>query len=167
MKIVLFDLGRTLESSDLLLPGAKDTLQAVQQLKDSNGQPPRLGLISDFVPGPQELVQWRNEYLGILDDLSIRSFFEPVDRHVTISTDLVSLVFKPDELIFRLAIDRINSGGKFSDAIFITERLEHVIGARHLGMHAIHFQGPGQTTGEVRNLIDLVPLIKTFVESDD
>jgi hypothetical protein len=31
-------------------------------------------------------------------------------------------------------------------------------------MQAIHFQGPGQTTGDVQRLIDLVPLIRAFVE---
>ncbi len=165
MKIVLFDLGKTLELNDVLLPGAKDALRAIQQLKDSSGRPPQLGLVSDFFPGPQELVQLRNKYLDILDNLSIRSFFEPVDRHVTISTDLVSLVFKPDERVFRLAIDRINPAGAFGDTMFITERLDHVVAARDLGMKAIHFQGPGQTTGDVRQLIDLVPLIRAFVET--
>ena len=91
----MFDLGGTLEANDVLLPGAKDTLEAIQQLKDAAGQPPALGLLSDFFPGRRELVQWRNDYLSILDNLAIRSFFEPVDRHVTISTDLVALFSSP------------------------------------------------------------------------
>ena len=165
MKIVLFDLGRTLEVNDVLLPGAKATLEAISQLTDAAGQPPVLGLLSDFLPGLRELAQWRNEYLNILDNLTIRSFFEPVETRVTISTDLVSLVFKPDERIFRLAIDRINPGGAFRDAIFITERPDHVQAARDLGMQAIHFQGPGQVTGDVQQLTDLVPLVKAFIES--
>ena len=37
MKIVLFDLGRTLEVNDVLLPGAKETLEAIQELKDAAG----------------------------------------------------------------------------------------------------------------------------------
>ena len=163
MKIVLFDLGNTLESNDVLLPGAADVLNAVKQMQDRNGQPPALGLLSDFFPLPLELARHRRDYLRILQQLQIRSFFEPVERHVSLSTDTV--VFKPDERVFRLAIDKINPAGAFGDTMFITERLDHVVAARDLGMKAIHFQGPGQTTGDVRQLIDLVPLIKAFVET--
>jgi FMN phosphatase YigB (HAD superfamily) len=77
---------------------------------------------------------------------------------------MVSLIFKPDERIFRKAIDKINPDGAFRDTMFITERRPHVEAARGLGMQAIHFQGPGQTTGDVQRLIDLVPLIRAFVE---
>lgn len=162
MKIVLFDLGNTLESNDVLLPGAADVLNAVKKMQDPHGQPPALGLLSDFFPLPQELARHRRDYLRILQQLQIRSFFEPVERHVSLSTDTV--VFKPDERVFRLAIDKINPAGAFGDTMFITERLDHVVAARDLGMKAIHFQGPGETTGDVRRLIDLVPLIRAFVE---
>lgn len=163
MKIALFDLGDTLENNDVLLPGAKDMLQAIQQLRDPQGRPPILALLSDYSPTAQEIVRLKQEYCDILQQLNIRSFFEPVAKHVTLSTE--SIVFKPDERIFRLAIDKVNPGGAFSDTMFITERLPHVEAARKLGMNAIHFQGPGQTTGDVQHLIDLVPLIRNFVEA--
>jgi FMN phosphatase YigB (HAD superfamily) len=164
MKIILFDLGDTLEHTDILLPGAREMLQAVQQLHDPNDQPPGLGLVSDFFPLPEEIAQRQQEYYDILQRLRIRSFFEPVETHVTLSTEMVSLIFKPDERIFRKAIDKINPDGAFRDTMFITERRPHVEAARGLGMQAIHFQGPGQTTGDVQRLIDLVPLIRAFVE---
>jgi hypothetical protein len=48
MKGVLFDLGKTLEDRDVLLPGARETLQAVQAMRDSNGEAAALALVSDF-----------------------------------------------------------------------------------------------------------------------
>jgi hypothetical protein len=38
MKVVLFDLGKTLEDRDVLLPGARETLQAIQAIRYSNGE---------------------------------------------------------------------------------------------------------------------------------
>jgi hypothetical protein len=57
INIILFDLRETLEHTDILLPGVREMLQAVQQLHDANGQPPDLGLVSDFSPQPEEIVQ--------------------------------------------------------------------------------------------------------------
>ena len=55
----------------------------------------------------------------------------------------------PDPAIFRAALDRLQPGFPFHQAVFVTERLEHVQAARALGMLAVHFKGPGQATGEV------------------
>jgi hypothetical protein len=38
MKVVLFDLGKTLEDGDVLLPGAREILQAIQAMRDFNGE---------------------------------------------------------------------------------------------------------------------------------
>ena len=38
MKVVLFDLGETLEIQDVLLPGAREILQAIQAMRDFNGE---------------------------------------------------------------------------------------------------------------------------------
>src|SRR5262245_16577611 len=92
MKIILFDLGDTLEQNDILLPGALDMLQAVQQLQDPNGRPPVLGLVSDFFPLPEEIVRRQQKYYDLLQRLHIRSFFEPVEKHVTLSTEMVSFI---------------------------------------------------------------------------
>ena len=43
MKIVLFDLGRTLEHNDVLLPGAVQTLEAIGNLRDMDGSRWRWG----------------------------------------------------------------------------------------------------------------------------
>lgn len=48
MKLVLFDLGSTLEDRDVLLPGALQLLQDISALCDDDGDPVLLALGSDF-----------------------------------------------------------------------------------------------------------------------
>lgn len=167
MRIVLFDLGRTLEYNDVLLPGAVQTLEAISGLRDMDGQPVAMGLVSDFdMPQtPADVLAIRQSYVAILDGLGIRPFFEPADRCVTLSTDVG--VFKPDERVFRAALDRFAPGLPFSAALFVTENSEHVGAARALGMRGIHFKGPGQTTGDIAQLLDLIPVVEEFLAPPD
>ena len=46
MKVVLFDLGKTLEDQDVLLPGARETLQAIQEMRDHSEEAAALALVS-------------------------------------------------------------------------------------------------------------------------
>jgi len=82
MNVILFDLGRTLETDDVLLPGAADMLIAVAALRDASGKPLGMGLVSDFTMPltTADIPEIRKEYIAILDRLRIRNFFEPVDR---------------------------------------------------------------------------------------
>ena len=163
MKIVLFDLGNTLEKQGGLATGAIETLQAIQKLRGADGQAPALALVSDFtMPNtPDQIPAIREQYFAILDQLGIRQFFEPISDRVTLSTDVG--VTKPDKRIFKAAIKKINPRLRFQDTIFITEEPVHIAAARRLGMKAVHFKGPGQTRGDIDRLADLVPIIKKFV----
>lgn len=163
MKIVFFDLGNTLEKQGGLAPGAIETLRAIQSLQGSDGRAPALALISDFtMPNtPDEIPAIRAQYLAILDTLGLRQFFKPVSKRVTLSTEVG--VTKPDKRIFESAIKKINPSLRFQDAIFITEEPVHIAAARSLGMRAVHFKGPGQASGDVNRLTDVVPIIKKFV----
>jgi FMN phosphatase YigB (HAD superfamily) len=163
MKVVLFDLGNTLEHQDVLLPGARETLQAIQEMRDHSGEAVALALVSDFdMPDdPEQIPIIRQRYYEILEGLSIRSFFEPVAGRVTLSSEVG--VFKPDEKIFRAAIEKINEGLCFGDVVFVTENRGHVIETRRLGMRAIHFQGPGQNAGDVDWLVDVIPLVQELL----
>lgn len=76
MKMVLFDLGKTLADEDALLPGALETLAGIAALRRGDGPAALLG---------------------------------------------------------------------------------------SLGMRAVHFRGPGQTSGELERLTDLIPLARDFV----
>jgi len=165
VKLILFDLGQTLEDRDALLPGARKTLQAIRGLRDGNGPAALLGLVSDFdMPAdPSEVPSIQQRYYALLDHLGIRSFFEPVAERVTLSTEVG--VFKPDEAVFRAAVTKADPALGFSDVLFVTENRDHVLAARHLGLAAVHLRGPGQADGEVDSLPDLVPVVREFVRA--
>ena len=160
---MLFDLGNTLESDDVLLPGALETLTQIAEMTDDAGRAVLLGLISDFTPAttPEQIPAIQAEYYDIIGRLGIRSFFEPVAERVTLSTEVG--VGKPDPAIFRRAIEKLDPAASFADALFVTENLAHVRAARRLGMRAVHFRGPGQSTGDISSLPDLVPLVRDFI----
>jgi FMN phosphatase YigB (HAD superfamily) len=164
MKIVFFDRGDTLEHDDTLLPGALELLDAVRQMKDLTGQPVAMGLISNFGKAANAggIPVLRADYLDGLAPLGLLPFFQPTEKRVTISSDSLDVAFvKPQKMIFRAAVDKFSQGLSFSQALFVTEELLHVQAVHSYGMAAIHFKGPGQTTGEVAHLVDLVPLIQT------
>jgi hypothetical protein len=70
MKVILFDLGKTLEDGDVLLPGARETLRALQAMRDSNGEAAVLTLVSDF-DMPDNLI--RNSSSPVTVSFSTRS----------------------------------------------------------------------------------------------
>ncbi len=167
MKVILFDLGKTLEDRDVLLLGARETLQAIQAMRDYNGEAAVLALLSDFdMPdNPDQIPFIQQRYYELLDKFGIRSFFEPVADRVTLSTEVG--VFKPDEKIFRAVIEKIDEGLGFRDVIFVTENQGHLLVARLLGMRGVHFNGPGKNSEEVDRLLELVPLIQKFLGAPD
>ena len=162
-KVVLFDLGNTLEDHGSPVTGATETLRAIQGLRGNDGQAPIMALVSDFtMPASRsQIPAIRKQYFAILDRLGIRAFFEPVSKTVTLSTEVG--VTKPDRRIFEAALKKIGSKLQFKDAIFITEEPVHIAAARLLGMKAVHFKGPGQLSGDIERLIDLVPIVRTFL----
>lgn len=165
MRIVFFDLGRTLEYDGELLPGAVETLEAIQMMRDPSGKPPVLALISDYflTKDPSRIPELQRQYYAELERLGLRSFFEPVADKVTLSTELG--FYKPDERIFRTAIDRIEPGLGYRETMFTADTLEHVEAARRLGMTAYHLEARGEPTGDVSSLLELVPLVRAFVSS--
>jgi FMN phosphatase YigB (HAD superfamily) len=163
MKIVLFDLGDTLEHNDKLLPGAFETLSNIKKINDNQNQPVILALISDFLPAksPDEIEKIKEKYYNILDNLGIRSFFHPVNERVTLSTEID--VNKPNKEIFRYAIDKISKDLSFKEVVYITENKNHINAVREMEINGIHFKGPGQQEGEIENLIDLIPRIQKLI----
>jgi hypothetical protein len=164
VKLVLFDLGDTLESGGVLLPGAVETLESIASLR-TDGQPAAaLGLVSDFdMPAaPSDVGAIQQQYYSLLEDLGIRQFFEPVAERVTLSTEVG--VFKPDQAVFRTAAAKAGPGVEFGDIFFVTENRNHVLAARHLGLVAVHVRGPGQPHGEVDTLAGVLPLVQAFLD---
>ena len=107
VSVVMFDLGRTLEIDETLLPGAEQTLQAVSNMIDPNCVPVALTLVSDWTlpTEPEEAERDRRRYYELLEKIGLREFFEPVERMVTISSEVG--VYKPDSAIFRAGLDKI------------------------------------------------------------
>jgi FMN phosphatase YigB (HAD superfamily) len=164
MRAVLFDLGDTLvDAQNRPLPGAIDLLTALGDLRGPEGQTVLSGLISDWkMPeNPAEKDVFRQEYLAELHQSGLDGFFRPANTRVTLSTDVG--VNKPDPVIFRTALDRLEPGLPFNQAVFVTERLAHITAARELGLMAIHVKGPRQATGEVETLTDVLPLLKRLL----
>jgi FMN phosphatase YigB (HAD superfamily) len=168
MKVILFDRGDTLEHDDVLLPGAIELLTAVRDMKDAAGTPVAIGLLSNFgkAANAAQIPDLREDYLDGLEPLGLLPFFAPADQRITLSSDSLDADFvKPQKAIFRAALDKLSQALPFSQALFVTEELPHIQAARGHGMAAIHFKGPGQATGEVDKLIDLIPLIQTWVNT--
>jgi hypothetical protein len=91
MKIILFDLGDTLEhvirGKDVLVPSALELLSAVQNMKDRDGHIPGLALVSDFDKESQE-------YYALLQALDIDNFFKPFKERITLSKKVGEVCLK-------------------------------------------------------------------------
>ena len=163
MRVVLFDLGETLEHNDALLPGARETLSALATMRDDYGQAPVVALVSDWYPAntPAELDFQRHRYYKLLSDLGIDQFFMPLADRVTLSTEVH--VEKPDERIFRAALDKIQPQLAFNHVVFVTENQEHIDEARTLGMTAIRVAGPSESNSDDPRLDELLPELERLL----
>jgi FMN phosphatase YigB (HAD superfamily) len=165
MAVILLDLGNTLlDDQDHPLPGAVDLLTALRHTRDADGKPLKFGLISDWEMSDDlaERPALTKKYYAILKTAGIDHFFTPLERHVTLSTEVG--VFKPDPRIFQTAVYKLDPGASTHHALFVTENADHVKAARQQGMMAIHFKGPGEPTGEIGHLADLLPIVSRLVK---
>ena len=137
-----------------LIPGALELLSAVQDMLDRNGDKPALGLVSDFNDSA-------DTYFDILRSLTIDSFFSPLAERVTLSNEVG--VTKPNEIIFRKAINKIHNELPFQNVLFVTENKDHIIQARKFGMMTIRVRRGEKEDGEVNRLIELIPIIHLLV----
>lgn len=160
IRVLILDLGGTLVAGGSALPHVAEALAALNELDGATGEPLDVVLVSDFhaaVPDTPATVQARfEEYLALLDGFGLRPFFEPVDRRITISTQ--AGVTKPDQRIYRLALDRLGSDARFAECLSITEDAGHVAACRALGMQALRFGADftdwSQAPRLVRSIID-------------
>lgn len=60
-------------------------------------------------------------------------------------------VAKPDQEIYRLAVDRI--GIRPEEAVFIDDMIENVESARLFGLHAVHFRDTRQAISEIEEYL--------------
>ena len=158
--VLLLDLGGTLVDGDRPFPHVKAALGALQRFRGSSGQPLQLALVSDFHPAepptPAGVKARFSEYLRLLDGFGLRRFFQPVGRHVTLSTH--AGVAKPDRRVYELALQRLGTGATLADCLSITEDAAHVAACKGMGMRAMRFGGDFGDWSEapllVRQMVD-------------
>lgn len=165
MRLILFDLGDTLEAGGRPRDGADALLAALRKLRDGEGNRPERALLSDYdlAGSPAEAARLRKQYLSELRALGLERYFRPTARRVTLSTEVG--VYKPDARLFRVALDKVEPGLPYDRVVFVTENASHVRAARALGMRAVQVSAPGQTGGEVDDLPGLLPVLRRLIES--
>jgi FMN phosphatase YigB (HAD superfamily) len=141
--VLVLDLGGTLVDGQQAFAHVPQALAALRRFKGSSGDPLQLALVSDFLPAdpptPAGVKARLTEYLALLDGFGLRTSFQPVGRHVTLSTH--AGVNKPDRRVYELALDRLGTSAGLQDCISITEHAGHVAACRALGMQALRFGG--------------------------
>lgn len=156
LQVVMFDLGGTLVtgSPPALLPGVIPAIQAIQALPTGNSSSLQLCLVSNFTmpPTPATPVQVAtlfDQYVALLANLGLKPLFEPVRRHVTLSTHCG--VDKPDCRVFDMALLRLGLDVPFASCLFITEEAAHIAAAQQIGMKTIRFGAPGAAGVQLDN----------------
>jgi hypothetical protein len=142
-RVLLIDLGETLVHDMTVLPNVPQALAAIAEFKGDNGKPLQRALVSDTdmpssPPTPANVKPIFNRYVATLDALALRSFFEPVAKHVTLSAH--AGVLKPDRKVFTLALKRLGVRTTLAECVFVTENAEHIRHCREeLGMKTLQF----------------------------
>jgi hypothetical protein len=144
IQVLMFDLGMTLvDQNRQPFPHVTAALTAISNFQTAAGKPLASCLVSDFDLAEPPVTAAKvnaifERYLQILDGTSLRPFFEPVKKRVTLSTN--AGVRKPDAKIFQTALHRLGSKAKLEDCMLITEDAPHIEAARTtLHMQALQF----------------------------
>lgn len=142
-RVLLLDLGETLIHGMTVLPHVPEALAAIAEFKGDNGKPLQRALVSDTEmssppPTPAKIKPIVDDYTATLTTLGLRSLFEPLSKHVTLSAH--AGVLKPDRKVFALAVKRLGVAAKLADCVFVTENPDHIRHCRdELGMKTLQF----------------------------
>lgn len=165
----MLDLGDTLVRGDTVLPHVPEALGVLTRFETKSTTSLVLSLVSDYdMPTPPETPRKTraifNTYVAMLDKLQLKTFFEPVERRVTLSTH--AGVLKPDPRIFKKAIQRLRLRIGLSECLFITENAEHVSRCRQMGMTALLFDTAGSLKGDFSDWAEAPLLIASIVNPE-
>lgn len=97
----------------------------------------KIGLISNYHDLLRPMLENKLKIADIFDDIVISAEVK---------------LIKPDEAIYKLALDRMQI--KPDEAIFVDDLPENTQAAARLGIHAIQFQNTEQVISEIKQLID-------------
>jgi FMN phosphatase YigB (HAD superfamily) len=169
VKVVLFDLGDTLEHNDTI---RQDTIETLEKIKNMENHP-ILGLASDYglpnnwgtLPLEEQIKRSRQQYFNEIEQLGIRQYFEP--QNVILSTDVGNTKDQDIEKFFQKAVEKIGNTS-FNQIIFITENCKHIDSANSLGIKTIFLKlnnnsaiNNGNNT--ISNLIESINLIEGMI----
>jgi hypothetical protein len=169
-KVILFDLGDTLEHNGHLREDAVETLKKIKHMKDINNESPLLGLASDNEFPNTTNLQARKKYYSILRDLEIVEYFKPLDTNVTLSKDVGATKDENLPLLMETAKKKIGNNISFNDLIFITENKGHIDSANLLGIKTIFLKlnnnsGLDNGNNTISNLSESINLIEGMINT--
>jgi FMN phosphatase YigB (HAD superfamily) len=148
IKVVMFDLGGTLiDAQGKPFAHVKDALATIAAFKTTGSRLVHTCLVSDFtMPVPpvtaEKVRALFQQYVGLLDQTGLRPFFEPVQKHVTLSTNAGKM--KPHRAVFAKALSRLGVTAGLAESMLITEDAAHVAHVRdRLHMRALRFAPDG------------------------
>ena len=171
IKVVMFDLGGTLiDDARQPFPHVNDALTAIAEFKTTDGEALRSCLVSDFTMPSAPVTAAKitalfNEYLDILEETGLRSFFEPVGKRVTLSTQAGEV--KPDRKIFEKALQRLGADAELEECLLITENAAHINKARTaLHMQTLQFGSAGAGQPDFDDWAEAPALVAKLVAPD-
>lgn len=144
----MFDLGGTLiDAQGKPFPHVKDALATISAFKTTGSRLVHTCLVCDFtMPVPpvtaEKVRVLFQQYIGLLERTGLRPFFEPVQKHVTLSTNVG--VMKPHRAVFAKALSRLGVTASLAESMLITEDAAHVAYVRdRFHMSALRFAPDG------------------------
>ncbi|WP_053367942.1 HAD family hydrolase [Bacillus sp. FJAT-27245] len=102
----------------------------------------RLAVISNATPS----MDW------VFDRLGIRKYFHTIILSAHVKTE------KPDEAIYKLALERLQAESR--DCIFIDDKLENVESASRVGMRAFHLDREKQ---DLKDLLEEIGILRASI----
>ncbi len=115
--------------------GDRLNMPLVRQIEGWNAAGYRVALLSNY----------SLELDALLREQGVRGLFHPV----VISAQ--EGVMKPGSHLFWRALDRI--GASPAEALLVDDFYENIAGARHVGLHAVHFRDTRQTLREIEEVL--------------
>jgi FMN phosphatase YigB (HAD superfamily) len=167
IRILMLDLGGTLLNQDNQpFPSVPEALESLLGFRTESGSKLELCLVSDFFPPTSDLTEDGifEQYLEILRHADLFDFFEPVNRRVTLSTNVG--VNKPDPRIFEAAIERIGIQASLDECLFITENGPHIDACRALGMTCLKFAQAGADDADFSDWSVVPQLVAGLADSE-
>ena len=146
VRVLMLDLGDTLihTGDRTAYPNVMLVLEAIRHFKNSSEENLNICLVSDYkLPSAsRRLDEIVTEFLSILESAALKTFFEPTEQNVTLSSHVG--VYKPKRQVFETAIERLGITATLDECIFITENTAHLQACRSYGMKTIRFGEPGE-----------------------